>query len=121
MEAAEALAVNGGIVTLCSILHSEHNPTDRGWKYSVGTYSTKVKCTVTRSGSAYTATIEYYLYDVYDWDRSLTSMDNLPVSPRDMWELQYGGLAKGYYSNGSESYSVSWNSGQRIGSGAVVE
>ncbi len=121
LEAAEALAVNGGTVTFCSILHSEYVPTDRGWKYSVGTYSTKVKCTVTRSGSAYTATIEYYLYDVYDWDRSLTSMDNLPVSPRDMWELQYGGLAKGYYSNGSESYTVSWNSGQRIGSGAVVE
>lgn len=71
-------------------------------------------------GNQYTATITYYVYDVYDWDRNVLSMGNLPVSPRDMWELQYGGLAKGYYSHGSYSYSVTWTKGQRIGSGASI-
>lgn len=82
--------------------------------------SGKAKCTVTKSGSSYSATVEYFLYDVYDWDRTQTSMGNLPVSPQEMWELQYGGLAKGYYSHGSQSYTVTWTAGQRIGTGAVV-
>ena len=39
----------------------------------------------------------------------------------DMWELQYGGYAKGYYVYGSAVYTVNWNYGDRLGTGAVIQ
>ena len=120
LEAAEYLATSNSTISFSSINHHEFDPSKKGWIFSIGTYSTKLKCTVTRNGNQYTANIDYYLYDVYDWDRNITNMDKLPVSPRDMWELQYGGLAKGYYSNGIASFTVTWSTGQRIGAGASI-
>lgn len=62
----------------------------------------------------------YYLYDVYDWDRRITGMGNLPVSPRDLWELQYGGMAKGYLVTGTNTLTISWTQGRRYDTGADV-
>ena len=120
LEAAEYLAQEGEVITFCSIIHHSVIPSTMDWHYSVGECSAQIKCRVSKAGDRYNATITYYVYDVYDWNPADTSMGNLPVSPRNMWELQYGGLAKGYYSTGSYTYSVTWTRGQRIGSGASI-
>ncbi len=120
IEAAEYMISHGETKTFSSMGHREYTPSHTGWRYSIGTYSTQMKCTVTRNNLSYTANIVYYIHDVYDYDRTETQMDNLPISPSDLWELQYGGLAKGYYSHGTESYTVTWTRGQRIGTGASV-
>lgn len=72
------------------------------------------------SATSYTMQITYELHDVYDWDRTITSMGNLPVSPRDMWELHHGGMAKNYEVYGKNTFTLSWTKGQTFGEGAVL-
>ena len=56
---------------------------------------------------------------MYDFDRD--DRDRVyNVSPRELWEVQYGGYAKGFYVSGSETYSIMWTDGERIGSGAII-
>ena len=66
-------------------------------------------------------TVTYELHDVYDWDKSITSMGNLPVSPRDMWELHHGGIAKNYEVYGFNTFTVTWTHGDRMGKGALLQ
>lgn len=121
LEAAELLAVSNQSVTFCSMQESSHSATDGNWYYAIHSYSTKVKCTVFKgSTNNYTATIQYYLYDVYDWDKS--DFDKIAglVSPRDLWEIQYAGRGKGYYVYGINTLNVTWSQGQRWDTGAVI-
>lgn len=66
------------------------------------------------------ATLTYELHDVYDWDPTITSMGNLPVSPQDMWELHHGGLAKNFKITGRNSLTITWNKGQQMGNGVQI-
>ena len=121
MEAAEHLAINDQSVTFCSIEEESHQAAASGnWLNAIGKYRTKIKCTVEKNGNQYSATIYYYLYDVYDWDRTIVDPGGKPVSQRDLWELQYGGLAKGYLAKGTNVLHITWTQGQRYGSGASV-
>jgi hypothetical protein len=127
LAAAEHLAQTGRTVTFSSIDANVVDGDEVGrwvtsgnWFYAIGGYNTKIRCTVTKSGSQYTATIDYFMWDVYDWDRELGNMGNLPVSQRDMWELQYGGRAKGFLVTGVNRLRITWTEGQRMGTGARV-
>ena len=60
-----------------------------------------------------------YLYDVFDWDRNSTVNFTVAgfgtgVSQRDLWELQYGGIAKGFLVRGAVRYIVRWTKGDVI-------
>ena len=91
------------------------------WGRAVGSYTTSIVCTYKKTSStSYTMQITYELHDVYDWDRTITSMGNLPVSPRDMWELHHGGLAKNYEVFGQNTFTLTWTQGQTFGEGAVM-
>jgi hypothetical protein len=120
LAASEALARSGQSVvfyTTSEIDHLVNESTD--WGRAIGSYTTKIKCTVSVTGTnTYDATIVYSLHDFYDWDRTLTSMGNLPVSPRDMWELHHGGLGKNYEIVGTNTVRITWTKGQRLGAGA---
>jgi hypothetical protein len=121
LAASEALARQGLNVvfyTTSEIDHLISGSTD--WGRAIGSYTTGIKCTVSVTGTnTYSATIVYSLYDYYDWDYTIYSMGNLPVSPCDMWELHHGGLGKNYEIVGSNTITVSWAKGQRLGTGAT--
>ena len=123
MDAAEFLVRDGETVTFSSDLRENPGffPTyDIDWYLAVGTTSANAKCVVEKNGTEYSATMTFYVYDVYDWDHGNDLKLILSVSQHELWELQHGGLAKGYYSVGSYSYTVTWTEGQRIGAGATI-
>ena len=43
------------------------------------------------------------------------------VTYRDMWELQYGGFAKGYLIHGYANYNVTWDYQERVGTRAYLQ
>lgn len=43
---------------------------NNNWSNSIHDYSAWSYCSVTKSGSTYTATINYNLRDYYDWDKN---------------------------------------------------
>ena len=91
------------------------------WGRAVGSYMTSVVCTYKKTSStSYTMQIVYELHDVYDFDREITSMGHLPVSPSDMWELHHGGLAKNYEVVGTNTFTLTWTEGQTFGEGAIM-
>ena len=63
--------------------------------------------------------ITYELHDVYDWDRTITSMGNLPVSPRDHGTPPWG-YGENYEVYGKNTFTLSWTEGQTFGDGAVL-
>ena len=63
--------------------------------------------------------ITYELHDVYDWDKTKTEMDNLPVSPAELWELHHGGIAKNYEVYGCNTFTFSWSAGQTFVEGVM--
>lgn len=110
-------------VTFYSTKETEHRFEDSSdWGFSIGKYSTSIKCTVEKmSDNYYSATIYYYLYDLYDWEKEVVDMGkNFPVSPREMWELHHGGCAKVYTVEGVNRLSVKWKTGEKLGNGASV-
>ncbi|MEA4831411.1 MAG: hypothetical protein VB118_02185 [Oscillospiraceae bacterium] len=120
LAASEALArpgLNTVFYTTSEIGHGISESTD--WGRSIGSYTTGIKCTVSVTGTnTYNATIIYSLHDYYDWNPLMTSMGNLPVSPKDMWELHHGGLGKNYEISGTNTITITWSKGQRLGTGA---
>ena len=83
-------------------------------------YTVNVLVSATRLGNSYTAQVVYYVYDVYDFDKDKTEYYHTTLY-RNMWELQYGGYAKGYYVYGAAVYSANWNYGDRIGTGGFLQ
>jgi hypothetical protein len=121
LDAAEHLALQNHTIVFYSISeYSNSNSESSDWGHSIGSYYSSIKCIATKSDSNYSATIYYYLNDFYDWDKSIYSMGNLPVSPREMWELHHGGLAKCYEVIGVNELYITWSEGQRWGSGASI-
>lgn len=120
-QAVEASATysNKTFRTITSIDCSLNEGTN--WGRAVGSYTTSIVCTYKKTSStSYTMQITYELHDVYDWDPKETSMDNLPVSPRDMWELHHGGMAKNYEVFGQNTFTLTWTQGQTFSEGAVM-
>ena len=132
LEAAEHFAkiLNvGQSETFCSIEEKGAKIEDNtNWFLAIHSYSTKIKCTVTKTGAnSYSATINYYMYDVFDWDYTDTDDFMIPIinisstlSQQDLWELQYGGFAKGFNVTGENVLQVSWTTGQRMNSGLTI-
>ena len=121
MQAVEASATysNKTIRTISSIGCTVSEGTN--WGRAVGSYTTSIVCTYKKTSStSYVMQVTYELHDVYDWDRTITSMGNLPVSPREMWELHHAGLAKNYEVFGQNTFTLTWTQGQTFGEGAVI-
>lgn len=125
LEAAENLSQSNKSVTFyrtSEIEHTDKNNMDGvNWKNAIGNYSTNINCIVYSSGNTFSAHIYYYIFDVYDFEKSEEKMGYLPVSPRDMWELHHGGLARAYYVHGEVHYTVSWTKGQRVRTGLTLK
>lgn len=123
LAAAEQFVKPEKLITFYSTHETPHNnQSDRGninWDYSIGKYSTSIKCTVMKrpSGADYEADIWYYLYDLYDFDSLEDSMGKLPVSPRQMWELHHGGYARNFSVKGVVQLKIIWYKGNRISRG----
>lgn len=113
-----ATTSNKTIKTVEPIACSVNESSDCGW--SIGSYSTSISCTYKKNGNSYIAVIEYELHDAYDWDRTVTSMGHLPVSPHEMWELHHGGYAKNYEVYGKNTFTLTWTSGQTFTSEGVM-
>lgn len=60
------------------------------------------------------------MHDVYDWDKNITEMGDLPVAPAELWELHHGGMAKNYEVYGVNTFTVTWQTGQRFNNGVVI-
>ena len=115
MRAAEIITTNKNSAEFISASYERHNISEfSDYGFSIGKYATKIKCNVTKNTNTYVATITYYLYDQYDWNKE--SYDNvhdlIPLSQRDLWELHHGGAAKSYEVFGEETIEITWEKGQ---------
>lgn len=57
---------------------------------------------------------------MYNWDKNITNMDDLPVSPADMWELHHGGKARNHEVYGTMTQTITWTAGEKVGNGVEV-
>ncbi len=121
MQAVEATATisSQAISTTVAIPHYVDEYTD--WGLSIGSYTTSISCTYSKTtNNTYIMQVVYKLHDVYDWDRTKTSMGILPFSQQDMWELHHGGYAKNYAVSGENTFTLTWTEGQTFENGAVM-
>jgi hypothetical protein len=126
LNAAEQFLSSGnGTITFCN----KDDPTFVGLEttflsnyfLAIGRYTVGVKVTVNRNGTMYSAQIVYHVYDVYDFDRQGNTPFYNGRTYSDMWELQYGGYARGFLIHGYATYFVSWELGERVGTGAYLQ
>ncbi len=122
MQAVEASAETSykTIRTINAIGYDVLNePTN--WGRAVGSYYVSIECTYKKTSSnTYTMNVVYELHDVYNWNKDDKSMGKLPVSPRDMWELHHGGVAKNYEVYGKNTFTVTWTQGKTFENGATI-
>lgn len=98
--------------TVCSVNDASHYITSGNWHYAIGHYSTKVQFDVTKTAvNSYSAEVNYYFYDVYDWARDDDKKMAGIISPQELWEIQYAGEGKGYYVFGVDYLSMEWSVG----------
>ena len=122
LSAAELLAEEEKSITFCSTSETQHQASEfNDWGLSIGKYSTNIKCTVSKNGNYFNATIYYYLHDYYDYDNTDNEMGLLPVSPKEMWELHHGGIAKFFEIMGVNTLQIEWVLGQRYNTGAIIQ
>ncbi len=120
MDIVETLATNETqtMITIKAIGHTIADSSD--WGRAIGSYTTSVKFTFTKvSSNSFTMNVTYKLHDAYDWDEEIYSMGNMPVSPRQMWELHHGGYAKNFEVYGVNTFTVTWTRGQAF-EGATI-
>ena len=113
-----ASGTNKTIRLMESIPHNVSESTD--WGRAIGSYYCSITCTYRKTGQTYIASVVYELHDVYDWDRTITSMGNLPISPSQLWELHHGGYAKNFEVFGSNTFTMTWTAGQSMENGVVI-
>ncbi len=121
MQAVEASATyaNNTFRTISAIEHVLDE--NSNWGYSVNSYSVSIKCTYKKTAEdSFTMQVEYELHDAYNWDKDKPNMGIIPVSPRDMWELHHGGLAKNYEVYGKNTFTVTWTKGDSFDQGAII-
>jgi len=87
---------------------------DYDWEHFVGDSTSAIVGTVSRNGDFYTATINYFLDDQYDWENDPTLRAGL-VLDSEMAQLHFYGLAKAYRVDGSVlGIGLSWQREQRF-------
>ena len=122
LSVSEIITENKNSANFISATRNEHNFSDSSdWGYSIGKYSTYVKCSVERNGNYYEANIKYYMYDIYDWNKNIIDMGNLPVSQAEMWELHHAGWAKVFEVQGLNTLKICWEKGERWDTGASID
>ncbi len=121
MRAVEATATDSE-QTICTISQiSCRVSEDTNWGRAVGSYTTSLSCVYRKtSESTYEMQVTYELHDVYDWDRTNTSRGNMLVSPSEMWELHHGGAARNFEVCGVNTFTLTWNEGELLETGAVI-
>lgn len=67
---------------------------------------------ITKNGKDYTAEVEYYLFDCYDWDKNINVTVGF-TNPRELDYLLTVGKAKAYRYRGHTTYTISWKKGSR--------
>ncbi|MEN6463386.1 MAG: hypothetical protein ABFC94_18705 [Syntrophomonas sp.] len=93
------------------------------WFGSIHGYSTYTQCSLRRQGNQYSMTMNYYLRDIYDWDKNKSVPSALffrRLSEHSMWLLNAYGYARDFEVNGCEKLTIRWTKGQRINTGAQV-
>ncbi len=121
LSAAEKLAVLGKILTIYSKEESQNIVNEiSDFGISIGKFYSHITCSVAKNSSnSYSATVNYYLKDNYDWNRTDWNKVGL-VSPHEMWELNHVGKAKSYAVQGVNTLTINWTTGQRYNTGANV-
>ena len=123
LDAAETLGVQGKTVVFHSKSEESNVPPDSSLNDFIlcfNKYYSHITCSVAKTNSSYSATIYYYMEDIYDWDPTSTNKVGL-ISQRDLWELHHGGFCKAYKVTGMNTLKITWTEGQRIGSGASIQ
>ncbi|MCM1233202.1 MAG: hypothetical protein NC489_24045 [Ruminococcus flavefaciens] len=92
------------------------------WFYAIGKYRTWSYFSGARydnSTVSYSGTLTYHLEDYYDWDPNAGGYF-LSIASQALWELHYIGGARNYHISSSINIPLSWNMGQRVGSGVTL-
>lgn len=67
---------------------------------------------ITKNGKNYTAEVEYYLFDCYDWDKDIDQKVGF-TNPKELDYLMKVGKGKAYRYRGYTTYTISWKQGSR--------
>ena len=77
---------------------------------AVGSINAGFNAKITKNEENYTAVIEYYLFDCYDWDESINHKVGI-TNPMELAYLMKAGKAKAYRYRGYTTYTISWKQG----------
>ncbi len=113
-------APTGTIRTMKVIPHEYTGSSFTDWKLSINDYSVGFEITYNRTGNAYSASVSYQLYDVYDWEPT-SGQDFGIFSEQELWELHYGGAAKFFEVTGVNLFDLTWTRGETMSSGAEIQ
>lgn len=95
---------------------------EKNWHLSINKYYTHITCYTTKYVGSYSASIDYYIEDFYDYDKTKTQdLYGTTISPQEMWELHYAGLAKAFTISEKDSFNATWSQGQRYLSDALID
>lgn len=126
MEAAENMILdnNGSETIYCYTEKNGKCPsTNLNWFCAVYNYRTRNTATVNKKGDSYTMTFKHTMVDYYDWEetKGLLNWDPYIGAQTEFSKLNKYGLARNYTNYDINYYSVTWNKGQRVNSGAIVD
>lgn len=91
----------------------------KDWWYTLGTADGWMTAIVTKTDNNFSAFVNYYLRDFYDWEAGSQSRGGL-VDDGEMAELHTYGLAKEFEIEGNYKIKLEWTKGQRIDFGVVI-
>ena len=94
----------------------------KNWYYAVNGYSTWGKGDVKKCGRKYQMNLLLKFGDRYNWDvGKFVRIFGKKVPDIDLSRLHQVGIAQEFDMTGTVKYTVKWEKGQRIGSGAIVK
>jgi hypothetical protein len=101
-----------------NVLPSQSN--ERDWFFFVNNATAAMTGSVSRDGDNFTATINYFLDDMYDWEPGSTDSGGI-VLDGEMALLHAYGWAQEYRVDGHiRGIEIRWSRGQRFGVGVIV-
>lgn len=123
MDAMEVFAGPSASLKIVEIIQntSANSAEGNNWLYAIGKYRTWSYFNGSRIGSSttYSGTLTYHLEDYYDWDPNAGGY-LFSIACQSLWELNYVGMARNYHIKTSVNIPLSWNMGQRVGSGVTL-
>lgn len=105
--------------TIRTIAAIPHGDGVGDWHFAINEYLVTITCKYRKIGNMFTANVTYQMHDFYDWDNKDEEVV-YTISPRELWELHYGGYARNFEVYGKNTFTMTWTQGQTFSNGVTI-